>query len=220
MRKMCPVCGRRYQGSLADHLDRKLKESGGITRCEWNLNEARITYAAEQMMAAGWVRAGTAAAPTARLLRTSGIARMAASGDYSTEVHARYLDPLQDVRCWWLRSWAYPMARVLSWPIAYRVQIIKEVCDNAAAHALIDAAYRVGGPEALVGLIGHVFPFRCGQLFSYPQEIKPVAPPRGGLRGADQCVLAEGHGPLHQGRRGLTWWRGGYASSWVPLDID
>lgn len=214
--KGCPVCGRRYQGSLVDHLDRKLKGSGGITRCDWNLNEARITLAADRMRAGGWSRAGTAAAPTARLLRKAGLAGMAASGDISTKVHADFLDPDRDLKCWWIRSWAYPIAHVFSWPVRQRVQVITELRTDEVGQGIVEAAYRVGGPDAVAQLEGHVIPPRCGNMWTDP--VKPRVMPRGIFAGKDRCVLARNHVGVHVGcRLGQVWWPGGFTVGW-PID--
>lgn len=217
--KGCPVCGRRYQGSLADHLDRKLPGSGGITRCDWNLNEARINYAAHRMREGGWCRAGTAVAPTARLLRKVGLAGMAASGDISTKVHLDYLNPANDLRCWWIRAWAYPVALVTSWPVRQRVQVIVELRRDDAAHAVIESAFRVGGPDAVALLEGQVIPYRCGDLWTDP--VKPRVMPRGGIPKKDRCVLARDHEGVHIGcRTGQAWWPGGFSIAWEIEDQE
>lgn len=211
--KGCPVCGRRYQGSLADHLDKRLKDSGGITRCEWNLNEYRITRGADLMRGAGWVRAGTAVAPTARLVRRLGLARMVASGDISTKVHARYLSPAEDIRCWWVRSWVFPVARIGAWPVRQRVQVITDLLPDEAAQAVVEAAFRVGGPDAVAQLEGGVIPYRCGDLFAEPRRSNVM--PRGGLPSRDRCIMARDHLGVHVGTRaGQTWWPGGFTSGW------
>lgn len=221
--KGCPVCGRRYQGSLVDHLDRKLPGSGGITRCDWNLNEARINYAAYLMRAGGWCRAGTSAAPTARLIRGAGLAGMTASGDISTKVHVDFLNPDRDLKCWWIRAWAYPIALVSRWPVRQRAQIIVELRRDDLAQEVIDAAFRVGGPDAVAQLEGQVIPSRCGDMWTDPAKHRVM--PRGGLAKRDRCVLAQDHEGVHVGcRSGQVWWPGGYTSEWVtyeePVTID
>ena len=203
--RTCPVCGQGYRGNLVDHLDRKLKGSGGLTRCDWNLNSWRVAYAVRRMELGGWVKAGSAPARVVALLKDTHphLARLTVSGGISARAHSRYLLPENDMKVWWTRPWCQIVAAVPGWNTMQRAQVIMELDGHDDATAVVEAAFRVGGCHAVAALEGSVVAPRCREQCVV---VLPMPDRMGSTERADWCVRAAGHSGCHQGARTSRMW--------------
>lgn len=203
--KLCPVCGRRYVGALSKHLDNIVKRSEGVTRCDWNLVEARIHRTVEYLLRDGWVQAGTTGARVAQLLHNvhnrNDLAKHTTSGAIGTRVHVDHLNPANDLKCWWIKRWARHLATTPGWSQAHRGFLILELEDNTEALELIEATHRIGGPQAVRALEGTVIPARCETTLGSPSPIISRGTPGPHAR----CNRQQGHAGEHNDGICHTW---------------
>lgn len=208
--KNCPVCGCRYQGSLERHLDQKIKGSGGITRCDWRLCEARIFTKVVKLKEAGWRLAGSTGARFARLLSYTHphLAQLTTSGSIMTKVHASNINPANDLKAWWVQRWTYPLLLTPGIPGLHRIRLIAEIEPNQEAQDAIEAAWAIGGADAVKGLEGTAYAKRCDARYGDPRH-ELIS--RGSDKVVDRCILPKDHlhGIAHMGLKTGVLWGGG-----------
>lgn len=184
-RQPCFVCGRHFKGHLQQHLTSSVKGSGGVTRCEWNLNTVRVARIPVKLKRDGWVRAEQAARVLSPLGPTHPhLVRKFASGDAHTKVLKAALDPQWDIAVWWCRPWVKAIALINRWSMKRRQQIVKELDLHQDLKGVIEATYLVGGLPAVLDLDGSVIPLKCSHVTE-----------------AERCVYSRGHAGPHIGER-------------------
>jgi hypothetical protein len=129
----CPDCGKRYR-SLRVHKE------GQMRSCEGNQNEARVAALAESLRAQGKERVGT----SWYILEKSGI---------PLETHPIAARGVNTYNGKWAPTWAVILASLTDISTGSREALIRAVAGEEDFQATLVATYRLGGSQAVRGLL-------------------------------------------------------------------